>query len=73
MKYYYVEITEFLKRKVVIAAESAEQAQKIVDEMYEGGEILLDYGDFSGSEIGEARVASLEEIQGYCISDTEEN
>lgn len=73
MKYYLVEITETLVKRVVIAADSAEQANQIVSELYENGEIELTYKDYEGGTVGEATIASEFEIENYYIGETEED
>ena len=48
MKVYEVRIIETLERVVEVQAEDYIDARLLVEEMYRGGEIVLDADDFSG-------------------------
>lgn len=45
---YTVNVKEILSRDVEVEAESAEEAESIVEDMYQNQEIILDYEDFIG-------------------------
>ena len=47
---YFVMITETLSRGVTIEAKNEESAQKMVEDMYYNGDIILDDSDFVGVE-----------------------
>lgn len=51
MAKFYVEIIETLIRGIPVEAESAEEAEKMIEERYANGEIILDYDDFLDWEI----------------------
>lgn len=51
MAKFYVEIVETLIRGIPVEAESAEEAEKMIEERYANGEIILDYSDFLDWEI----------------------
>lgn len=51
MAKFYVEIVETLIRGIPVEAESAEEAEKMIEERYANGEIILDYNDFLDWEI----------------------
>ena len=51
MDKFYVEIVETLIRGIPVEAESAEEAEKMIEERYANGEIILDYDDFLDWEI----------------------
>lgn len=61
MAKFYVEIVETLIRGIPVEAESAEEAERMIEERYADGEIVLDYDDFLDweivvSEVGDADV-----------------
>lgn len=51
MTRFYVEIVETLIRGIPVEAESAEEAERMIEERYANGEIILDYDDFLDWEI----------------------
>ena len=51
MPMYNVEITETLTKVVPVEAESAKDAERIVELLYSNSEIILDYSDFLDWEI----------------------
>ena len=51
MPMYDVEITETLTKVVPVEAESAKDAERIVELLYSNSEIILDYSDFLDWEI----------------------
>lgn len=51
MKTYRVVVTETLQRIVYVDAKSAEEASREVEERYHNEEIVLDWGDYQGTEI----------------------
>lgn len=51
-KIYQVEITETSQRVVEIEAESEEEAIELVNQQYKDGEIVIEYNDYKGYEIG---------------------
>lgn len=53
MKNYKIEIQELLSRIIEIEAASAEEAIDKAREMYRAEEIVLDSGDYVGTEIEE--------------------
>ena len=50
-KEWNVEITETLQRQIKVKAETADEAWKIVHDMYSGCEVVLDAEDFIDAEI----------------------
>jgi hypothetical protein len=46
MKTFDVEIKEILARTITVKAEDEIDARSLVEEMYRGEEIILDYSDF---------------------------
>lgn len=50
MKTYEVVVTETLQRTVYIDAKSAEEAKDEVEKQYHNEEIVLDWGDYQGTE-----------------------
>lgn len=56
MRTYSVEITETLRRTIIIEAQSDEEALLKVKEQYDDEEIVLDSSDYVGTEF----VADLE-------------
>jgi hypothetical protein len=53
-KFYFFKIEETLSRKGYIKASSNDEAKEKITDLYQNGEIVLDYSDFDG---GEANVA----------------
>lgn len=51
MAKFYVEIVETLIRGIPVEAESADEAERMIEERYANGEIVLDYDDFLDWEI----------------------
>ena len=49
-KKYEVEITEYLRRRVIIEAESEEEAEALAEEMWHDSAFILDTEDFDGVE-----------------------
>lgn len=43
---YLVYVTETLQRKVLVEAKSLTEAEEIVQQQYENGEVVLDYNDY---------------------------
>lgn len=61
MTKFYVEIIETLIRGIPVEAESADEAERMIEERYANGEIILDYDDFLDweivvSEVGDTNV-----------------
>jgi hypothetical protein len=50
MKKFDVEIFEVLSRVITVEAEDEIDAKLLVEEMYRGEEIVLDWGDFQSVE-----------------------
>ena len=55
MKVYEVRIVETLERVVEVQAEDYIDARLLVEEMYRGGEIVLDADDFGGVKFKKAK------------------
>lgn len=49
---YIITITEYLERGVHVEAPTAEEAQEIVRQQYDSGDIVLGYEDFTGVDFG---------------------
>lgn len=50
MKYRYL-ITEYLRRTVVVEADSQDEALDKLIQSYEGEDIVLDWNDYDGNDI----------------------
>lgn len=61
MSKYKVRVCEILARTVIVDADDESQAVAKVEGLYENGEIVLGYDDFSDVEFKERGVADKEE------------
>ena len=55
MMTYTIVIEELLKAQVVVEAETPEEAKEMVQNQYEDGEIVLDYSDYTTTNISVTR------------------
>ena len=50
MKEFEVTITETLQKSITVEAATREEAQAMVEEMWDKGDVVLDADDFVGAE-----------------------
>ena len=62
---YVVEITEKLVTHVVVEADSADEAEYIVEQAYIDGKVNLDYSDYDGVDCECLREANEDDILDY--------
>ena len=60
MKKYIIEITETLKKRVLVLADSKDQAYKKVKEMYQNEEIILDSSHYVSTDFKAAGSQNIE-------------
>jgi hypothetical protein len=62
---YVVNVTETLRRRVIVDAEDFEDAEHKVEAAYNDGKIELDYKDYNGYDITASRIAYGGDIERY--------
>lgn len=62
---YVVEITEKLVTHVVVEADSADEAENIVEQAHIDGKINLDYSDYDGVDCECLREADEDDVKDY--------
>lgn len=62
---YVVNVTETLRRRVIVDAEDLEDAQRKVEAVYDKGKIELDYKDYNGYEIKASHIAYGGDVERY--------
>ena len=61
MKTYYVKVIETLKKKVIVEADSEEEAIAKVEAAYNDCDIILDASDFTGVKSKIAKIVDEDE------------
>lgn len=62
---FIIKITEALSRTVIVDANDKDSAISKVEQAYDNGDIVLDYDDFDGHDIGVVRIARPEDAEWY--------
>lgn len=65
MKHWVVKITEALSRTVIIEANSPEEAEEKVEQIYDEEKLVLDYRDYDGYDINTVRFATEDDFKIY--------
>lgn len=66
MKLYKVHITETLNRDIEVLANDAQEAQRFIEDEYQNESIVLDDGDYIGTDI----IADEQPLDGQTINNT---